>query len=103
MKVTIDTKEDSREDIEKVLQLLAGILKNGPSSEADVEGNANLMGMFDQDTSANILSSANFPSAKESPAQYKIPDTPPNFPDLIKLTADTQKNSHKSYPRIELF
>ncbi len=45
MKVTIDTKEDSHEDIKKVLHILTNILQNKETTEP-VADTTNMMSMF---------------------------------------------------------
>ena len=88
MKVTVDTKEDSYEDIHKVYQILANILQrkgNNVSNlstlhETDTEtpvDTTNLMNMFDS-------SGASSPSSEKS-----VPDTAPNFNSFLNLTKDS--------------
>lgn len=73
MKVTIDTKEDTHEDIRKVLHLLAGILekKDEKSSSLPVD-TANLMSMFGDDSS---------PTARKD-------DKAPDFSSFLSLTKE---------------
>lgn len=48
MKITIDTKEDSHEDLRKVLQLLALLVKDEATTKPETVDTSNLMNMFDQ-------------------------------------------------------
>ena len=85
MKITIDTKEDSHEDIRKVLHLLAGILEK---KEEHISGSpvdtAPLMSMFGEPSS-----SAN--------QREKAPD----FGSFLSLTKNKAEKSEQ--PRIEFF
>lgn len=54
MKITIDTKEDSREEIRKVIRMLSNLVEassehhgNMFSDDSDSRTEGNLMGMFD--------------------------------------------------------
>lgn len=47
MKITIDTKEDSHEDIRKVLQMLASLVK-AEDQKTEAVDTSNLLSMFDQ-------------------------------------------------------
>jgi len=86
MKVTIDTKEDTHEDIRKVLHLLVGILeKKEEKSSASSVDTTNLMGMFGDDS---------------SPAQKD--DKAPDFGSFLSLTKG--KEEKKGQPlKIEFF
>lgn len=96
MKLTIDTKEDSHEDIYKILQILTNILNkkelsehnpgyNQSSNSVDTTG---MMSMFDN-----------------SYGKKEIPNTPPDFPVLMKLTREAQetKRTGTIKPRVEIF
>ncbi len=82
MKITIDTKEDSHEDIQKVLHLLAS-LKNNESGYSPTASTATdsipMMGMFD------------------APEMKEVPDTPPNFNAFLNLGRGDKD------PKVELF
>ena len=78
MRVTIDTKEDSHEDIQKVLQLLASMKNREPYQNPETTDPTPMMSMFDQ------------PKAE-------VPDTPPNFNALLNL-GKVDKD-----PKVELF
>ena len=92
MKVTIDTKEDSHEDINKIFQILVSILEkkglNEHHSTSETVDTTNIMNMF----------------STEQP-QKEIPDTPPDFSSLIKLTREGSRKSTNSNtdPKIEIF
>lgn len=95
MKVTIDTKEDSHEDIYKVLQILTNILeRKGPGEhiqrgfqeeERPVDG-ASMMSMFDSP-----------PVLREEKTVTE--GTPPDFSSFLSLT---RKEENKE-PRIEFY
>ena len=107
MKVTIDTKEDSHEDIKKVLHILSNMIQNknedsvNQSSSVDT---TNMMNMF----------SNNNPETKEEPAvvpmsmftnsepQKKVPDTPPDFTSLLNLAKKDDENNDQE-PKVQLF
>ncbi|HLC97164.1 MAG TPA: hypothetical protein VJC21_00065 [Candidatus Nanoarchaeia archaeon] len=87
MRVTIDTKEDTHEDIRKVLHLLAGILeKKEEKSSASSVDTTNLMGMFGDD----------------SAAAGQKDDKAPDFGSFLSLTKG--KEEKKGQPlKIEFF
>ena len=91
MKLTIDTQQDSYEDIKKVLHILTSIIQQ---KEGNVQSNytdsgnpdtANLMSMFD-----------------DTPAQKTVPDTPPNFGSFLNLTKKPEELK-KERPTIEFY
>ena len=92
MKLTIDTKEDSYDDIKKVLQILTHIIQNkdssyNPSSSPDT---TNMMNMFGDDDS--------------SPSQDN--DRAPNFGSFLNLTknsSSTSTSKREESPKIEFF
>ena len=95
MKITIDTKEDSHEDISKILQILTSILekKGNYAENYNYKGNSpatvdtsNMMTMFNDDQ-----------------PQKEIPDTPPDFPELFKLTREAKEKKSAISPKIEIF
>jgi len=92
MKVTIDTKEDSHEDIRKVLHILTNILEKKDFKDSKPEEAADttsMMSMFDT-------------PAKESSAQTA--GTPPDFSSFLNLQNSARKNEDKDeMPRIEYF
>jgi hypothetical protein len=91
MKVTIDTKEDSQEDIQQVLHILQNMLKKTTPVEIKETETSNLMSMFSQDTTSDK------PEAVESKT---VQDTPPDFTSLLQLT---DKEEPKLDPKIEYF
>ena len=84
MKVTIDTKEDSYEDIHKVLQILTNILQHRGTEIKSNESTdtTNLMTMFDA------------PSSEKN-----IPEKAPDFSSFLNLTKET---STKKEERAEI-
>ena len=87
MKVTIDTKEDSHEDLQKIFGLLASILeKKGFTTDKLSEpiDTTNIMNMFNSESSPK-----------------EIHDTPPDFSSLLKLTREGSRKNND--PKIEIF
>ncbi|HIG93579.1 TPA: hypothetical protein HA242_04350 [Candidatus Woesearchaeota archaeon] len=86
MKVTIDTKEDSYEDLHKVLQILSHILQQKgleTKSSSESVDTTSMMSMFDEN--------------KETA------DTPPDFSSFLKLTEGKTTTPKAERPRIEIF
>lgn len=48
MKITIDTKEDSPEEIKKVITMLSSLIHSGNVFEDTPENTSELMGLFDE-------------------------------------------------------
>ena len=90
MKITIDTKEDSHEDIRKVMQILNHFSGNTPAPEpADT---TNMMNMFSEEKKEETPMTM-FNSEKKE-------ETAPNFNSFLNLT---EKKEDKEEPKIELF
>ncbi len=87
MKVTIDTKEDTHEDIKKVLHLLTEILERkgsqSTSSTSSPVNTAPLMSMFD------------------APAETQQTEKAPDFSSFLNLAKTPEKK--ESLPRVEIF
>lgn len=88
MKVTIDTQQDSYEDIHKVYQILANILQRKGNNASDYNSSApepadttNLMSMFD--------------SPGPSPEKNN-PEKAPDFSSFLNLTKPTEKKEEKA-------
>ena len=77
MKLTVDTKEDSFEDIRKILQILTSILDKKesvlPSTATDT---TDLMGMFSDDQKGTI----------------ETKGTPPDFSSFLSLGSQKKEN-----------
>lgn len=122
MKVTIDTKEDSHEDIKKVLHILNQIIHYkepssvGSSLQTPTEkvDTTNLMSMFGSDSSSPASSAtSSLPSTPAPSDTLEIPqsqgatslgipvqdDTPPDFSSFLNLT----KKEEKKEPKVEFF
>ena len=92
MKVTIDTKEDSHEDIKKVLEILTQILEKKEINSTDLN---------DKITSVDTTNMMNL---FDSEPKKEIPNTPPDFQGLMKLTREAQTTKKNNPdPRIEFF
>ncbi len=96
MKVTIDTKEDSHEDIQKVIQILTNMLhqKEVVTPTAPVEDTTNMMSMFANPT-AHVKEEV--PVAAE-PVQESAPD----FSAFLNLAAEEKKEPDDE-AKIEFF
>ena len=85
MRITIDTKEDSYEDIKKVMHVLNHLIENKGTSpimeNKESVDTTNMMNMFGS-----------------SPVEEK-PDTAPNFDALLNLG----KKEEDKEPKVELF
>jgi len=95
MKVTIDTKEDSFEDIQKIVHLLTNIIGKKTYSNAPKKETADttdLMSMF------SAAESTIEPSAKK-----EVLDTAPDFSSFLNLAQQKQQEEKKQVPKIEFF
>ncbi len=91
MKLTIDTKEDSVEDIRKVMHLLSEILaRKGGGAVAETVDTTNLMSMFD-------------PSPQNTLSAGTPPDTAPNFSSLLKLAEGATAEKKEEKAEIEYY
>jgi hypothetical protein len=86
MKVTIDTKEDSHEDIQKVLHILTNMLHKKENVAEPVD-TTNMMTMF---------------KSPEKKVEDVAPsqETAPNFNSFLNLVS---KKEEKKEPIVELF
>ena len=89
MKLTIDTKEDSHEDIRRVMQVLQHMLEGKQTSIQTTEptpqvDTTNMMNMFGSNTAT----------------EQKAEDTAPNFNAFLNLV---EKKEEKEDPKIEFF
>lgn len=100
MKITIDTKEDSPEEIRKAIAFLHSLSNsNGgayvPSSNSPPEDTTNLMSMFGDS------------SATSTPTSATSNDTAPAFGSFLNLVdANKKKEASRKYldePRVELY
>ena len=94
MRITIDTKEDSHEDIKKVLSILHHLVESKQAVQGapvSDEQTTSMMSMFDS-----------------APAQTEeIPqannDSAPDFSSFLNLTNKEEDNNKDSEGRIEFF
>lgn len=87
MKITIDTKEDSHEDIIKIVNVLKVILGEHPTNSASSVDSSAMMSMFAD------------PAAGKT--EKEIPDTPPDFSSFLNLTKPKKENDEEC--KIEFF
>lgn len=94
MKVTIDTKEDSVEDIKKVIHILTHLIErkcgtinltSNVSSETNEKTSAGFMNMFGDDSK-----------------EKEIPDSAPGFSNLLNL-AEKKEEGKEEKPKVQLF
>ena len=93
MKVTIDTKEDSHEDIRKVLHILTNILENKDSNykvEEKVD-TTSMMSMFSENTQ------------KSAEPVKETEGTAPDFTSFLNLQNTNRKEDDDELPRVEYF
>lgn len=115
MRLTIDTKEDSHEEIKHAIQILTNLLeKKGFSTplapEASLGEQVNMMDMFNSSPSAQTAFSQ--PATEETAVPMSMfanpepkkeaPDTPPDFSSFLSLTKEMEVKK-KDTPRVELF
>ena len=110
MKVTIDTKEDSHEDIQKVLHILTNLLeKKNFSTSSDPSSlpstnTTNLMGMFDSPSDNSETKESATPMsmfANPETQNKEVSDTPPDFSSFLNL--GNKEEEKKDEPKIEFF
>lgn len=108
MKLTIDTQQDSYEDIQKVLHILTGILErkgssrvsNGMSNGFSNSTNtapadtSSMMSMFGNDDTSAVSSS--------SSSRLDVGGTAPDFSSFLNL-AKQQVPERKDLPKIEIY
>ena len=98
MKITIDTKEDSHADIQKVMHILSHFTNKDPISnyspepQATESSNAGFMGMFGDNTT---------PEPTESIQTTPHEDTPPDFSNFLNLTKKEEEK--KEEPKLQFF
>ncbi|MBI2662618.1 hypothetical protein HYX11_04125 [Candidatus Woesearchaeota archaeon] len=91
MKLTIDTKEDSYDDIRKVLQILTHIIQNKDSSynPTTAPDTTNMMNMF----------------GDNEPSPNQDNDRAPDFGSFLNLAKNSSSSTPKreDNPKIEFF
>ena len=99
MKITIDTKEDSHEEIQKVMQILSHFTNKTPISnyssgslETNGSSNEGFMSMFGD-------------SSQEESSQQdtETPDTPPDFSNFLNLAQKQEEEKKEEKPRLQFF
>ena len=88
MRITIDTKEDSHEDIKKILHILSQILENKDSTTLPTADTTSMMSMFSDAA----------PSSEPSTEETSAPD----FSALLNL-GKSEPEEPKDKPTIEFF
>ena len=83
MKITIDTKEDSHEDIQKVVEILQHFSKKQVSEPVDT---TNMMSMFGSDSQTST------PVEQEKPIPQTSEGTPPDFTSFLNLKKEDKEN-----------
>jgi len=93
MKITIDTKEDSKEDIKKVMQILSHFSGNENIatnfSETNESNNSGFMNMFGDESTATD--------------NKEIPDTPPDFSSFMNLVNKKEDDNKEEKAKVQFF
>ena len=74
MKVTIDTKQDSKEEVQKAVEFLQTIMQmntNQPSSSISSQASDTFATMFSEPATAKLSSSSFTPSSQQASAKPK--------------------------------
>lgn len=95
MKITIDTKEDSHDDIQKVLHILTSIIDRKDFDDPRRRS-------FAEPAKTETIDTANMMQMFDSPAKEEIPDTAPDFTAFLNLTRKKEEKKYQE-PKIEFF
>jgi hypothetical protein len=99
MKITIDTKEDSHADIQKVMQILSHFTNKdpinnySPEPQATESSNEGFMNMFGAD---------NVAETSESVQTTPHEDAAPDFSNFLNL-ANKEEEEKKEEPKLQFF
>jgi hypothetical protein len=100
MKITIDTKEDSHADIQKVMQILSHFTNKTPitnySSEPQATTESSNEGFM------NMFGESNTTDTSESIQTTPHEDTPPDFSNFLNLANKEEEKKDKE-PRLQFF
>jgi hypothetical protein len=108
MKITIDTKEDSHEDIRKVMQILHHFVDPGRTTYSaqatEPVNSSNMMSMFSEDkpTASEPVEETAAPMSMFTSTTKKAEESAPNFNSFLNL-ADKKEEEDKEDPQIEFF
>jgi hypothetical protein len=107
MKITIDTKHDTHEDIRKVLHILTHILENKESSSR-LDSNINLSTATTEEKPAGFMNmfgdSPTPTSAPSNEPNQTEPETAPDFSNFMNLMNKKEDdNEDKEEPKLEFF
>jgi uncharacterized protein YccT (UPF0319 family) len=118
MRLTIDTKHDSPEEIKHAIQILTSLLEKRGTSVPAKPDTANITGKPSTIDTANLMSMFNTsaePQREEesaslgmsdstvaNTARKEVPDTAPDFTSFLNL-ANREKEEPKEEPKIEFF
>jgi len=110
MRITIDTKEDSHEDIKQVLNILSNIIRNKDQTAINEPvDTTNMMSMFgnsnQETTSTQEESSSSTPMSMftNPEPQKEVVDTPPDFTSLLNLAKSNKNQDEDEEPKVQLF
>jgi hypothetical protein len=94
MKITVDTKEDSVEDIRKVMQILSHFSEQKEAQHEQVN-TAPMMSMFGEAS----------PRSSHSTSTSTQNDTPPDFSSFMNLAnqVSNKNTEEQKEPKIEFF
>lgn len=108
MKITIDTKQDSHEEIKHAIQILTNILQRQGARAAPTADTSNMMSMFG-DSPSTPTSPSTAETQPTTPMSMfadpqprkEVPDTPPDFSTFLNLAQGQQVE--KKEPKVEYF
>ena len=108
MRITIDTKEDSHEDIKQILNILSNIIQNkGQTVISETVDTTNMMSMFgdsNQEKNSTQEEPATPMSMFANPEPKKeVADTPPDFTSLLNLAKSNENQDEDEEPKVQLF
>ena len=120
MKITIDTKTDSHEEIKRAIQLLSYLIKKDNFNRDRIVSNSTNLDIGESLNNASNESNAfasmfggntekkeeKFTKTIPDTPPNSIPDTPPNFNSFLNLVNDNEKkenNDEDDPPKITLF
>jgi hypothetical protein len=101
MKLTIDTKHDTHDDIRKVLHILTHILENknpGLSSETNLTSETSSSSTSELADSSNLMSMFGDNSSTEN---KETPDKAPDFSSFMNLV--DKKDEDQEKPKLQFF
>jgi hypothetical protein len=108
MRLTIDTKHDSHEDIKHAIQILSNILERQGQSisgtrEASPTETTNMMSMFDDHSSETNNEQPTSPLSMFSNTEPAKSDTGPDFTSFLNLSNNQTEEKPTEEHKVEYF